>query len=149
MIKFKRFLRHACAPLSTILAIVASSFQVYLLGLVENWVHSSICVFITSNILIFNNVIAYFPHMMQPCPHSNSSTLLLTHMKETRTVWGLPSVLTLSEKTLHLLTRLIVVDADIEAQALEAFEQLTCVSVRAIAYIHPCQDNLLRTHTLL
>lgn len=45
--------------------------------------------------------------------------------------------LTLPEKTLHLLTRLVVVDADVEAQALEALEQLACISVSAIAYIHP------------
>lgn len=51
------------------------------------------------------------------------------------------SALTLSEKTLHLLTRLIVVDEDVKAQALEALEQLACVSVRAVAYIHPCRDN--------
>lgn len=54
------------------------------------------------------------------------------------------SQLTLFEKTLHLLTCLIVVDEDIEAQTLEAFEQLTSVSICAIAYIHPCPDNLLR-----
>ena len=62
---------------------------------------------------------------------------LLTHMKVTRKA----SLLTLSEKTLHLLTCLIVVDEDIEAQALEAFEQLAGISVRAVAYIHPCRDK--------
>lgn len=51
--------------------------------------------------------------------------------------------LTISEKTLHLLTRLIVVDEDVEAEALETFEQLTSVSVGAVPYIHPCQDTLL------
>lgn len=55
-------------------------------------------------------------------------------------------ILTLSEKTLHLLTRLIVIDADVEAKALETFEQLTSVSVRAVTYIHPCRDTVLRIH---
>lgn len=50
-------------------------------------------------------------------------------------------LLTLSEKTLHLPTRLIVVDEDIEAQALEALEQLSRVSVRAVAHIHPCRQT--------
>lgn len=58
------------------------------------------------------------------------------------------SLLTLFEKTLHLLTRLIIVDEDVKAQALEALKQLTCISVRAISYIHPCGDNLLWIHTI-
>lgn len=54
------------------------------------------------------------------------------------TEWKRTSLLTLSKKTLHLLTCLIVVDEDIEAKALEAFAQLAGVPVCAIAYIHPC-----------
>jgi len=50
-------------------------------------------------------------------------------------------LLTLSEETLHLVAGLIVVDEDVEAQALEAFEQLSRVPVRAVAYIHPCRDS--------
>lgn len=63
------------------------------------------------------------------------------------TVWTRISLLTLSKKTLHLLTCLIIVDEDIEAQALEAFEQLTSVSVCAVAYIHPCQDIVFIIHS--
>lgn len=84
---------------------------------------------------------------------SISSTLLWTHTKEQESVWSTytecqrTSLLTLSEKTLHLLTCLIIVDEDIEAKALEAFEQLTGVSVCAVAYIHPCQDKFIRKTT--
>lgn len=61
-----------------------------------------------------------------------------------RNVWppqsdtSTPDGLTLSEETFHLLTCLIVVDEDIEAQGLEALEELAGVSIRAVAYIHPC-----------
>lgn len=57
-----------------------------------------------------------------------------------------PLALTISEKTLHLLARLIVVDEDVKAEALETLEQLTRVSVGAVPYIHPCRDALLSMH---
>lgn len=56
--------------------------------------------------------------------------------------------LTIPKKTLHLLARLIVVDEDVEAQALETFEQLASVSVGAVPYIHPCRDTLLSVHVV-
>lgn len=55
--------------------------------------------------------------------------------------------LTLSEKTLHLLTCLIVVKNDIKAQVLEALVKLACISIRAVAYIHPCQKRTLTLQT--
>lgn len=54
--------------------------------------------------------------------------------------------LTISKKTLHLLAGLVVVDEDVEAEALETFEQLTGVSVGAVPYIHACRDALLSVH---
>lgn len=47
--------------------------------------------------------------------------------------------LTLPEETLHLLAGLIIVDEDVEAQTLEALEQLAGVTVRPVAYIHSCR----------
>lgn len=46
--------------------------------------------------------------------------------------------LTLSEKMLHLLTRLVIVDEDIETKTLEALVQLAGISICTIAYVHPC-----------
>lgn len=48
------------------------------------------------------------------------------------------SFLTFSEKTLHVRTCLVVVNKDVKAQVLEALEQLACVFVRAVTYIHTC-----------
>lgn len=45
--------------------------------------------------------------------------------------------LTFSEKMLHLLTCLVIVDEDIKTKALEALGQLAGISIRTIAYIHP------------
>lgn len=66
--------------------------------------------------------------------------LWTSNFTEQRPGWEVAqtSILTFSKKTLHLLTRLVIVDEDVEAQALEALEQLARVSVRAVAYIHPC-----------
>lgn len=49
--------------------------------------------------------------------------------------------LTFSEKMLHLLTCLVIVDEDVKTKALEALVQLAGVSVRTIAYIHPCLEH--------
>lgn len=46
--------------------------------------------------------------------------------------------LTFSEKMLHLLTCLVIVDEDIKTKALEALAQLAGVSIRTVAYVHPC-----------
>lgn len=54
--------------------------------------------------------------------------------------------LTLSEKMFHLLTCLVIVDDDIKTKTLEALAQLAGVSIRTIAYIHPC---LKRTNHLI
>lgn len=69
---------------------------------------------------------------LRPCQNSRRNVWL--SQSDTWT----PDGLTLSEETLHLLTRLIVVDEDIKAKGLEALEELAGVSIRTVAYIHPC-----------
>lgn len=45
--------------------------------------------------------------------------------------------LTCFQQPLHFCTGLVIVDENFETQVLKALEQLTCITVRAIAYIHP------------